>query len=70
MIFNLFGGKKSSGTDETINKKIKNSLVTPYTDSNLELLKTDDGIDIVIGASVKKSKYSSEISDDTINNPQ
>ncbi|MGE5328460.1 MAG: hypothetical protein ACM3KR_03005 [Deltaproteobacteria bacterium] len=70
MLFNLFSSKKSGDTNETIDKKLKTSLITPYTDNNLELLKTDDGIDIVIGDNIKKSKYSSEISDNTVNSPQ
>jgi len=70
MIFNLFGGKKVGGNEETIAKKMKSSLITPYTDNISGILKTDDGIDIVVGDSLKKSKYSSELSQQSPNNPQ
>jgi len=70
MIFNLFGGKKVGGNEEAIAKKMKSSLITPYTDNDSGVFKTDDGIDIVVGDSLKKSKYSFELSEQTTNNPQ
>lgn len=70
MIFNLFRGKKVTSTDEITERKLKSYLITPYIDNNINLFKTDDGIDIVIGESLKRSKYSYEISEQSSNTPQ
>lgn len=70
MIFNLFGGKKAGNTNAASDKTLKSSLITPFAHNDSNLLKTDDGIDIVIGDSLKKSKYSYELSEQSTTNTQ
>ncbi|MGE5472982.1 MAG: hypothetical protein ACM3UU_02040 [Ignavibacteriales bacterium] len=70
MIFNLFRGKKVRSSNEIIDRKLKSCVITPYIENDFDLLKTEEGIDIVIGESLKKSKYSYELSEQSSSNPQ
>lgn len=58
MAFNLFRVKKDDNNRESMDKKFKSSAITPFTESNLDIFKTDEGIDIIVGESLKTSRFS------------